>query len=165
MENGPLNTDWEDLTCRICLDFPHNGVFLQRSSYVQGCRPFMCDTDYTHSNCLDRVRKAHNMLDMEKEPTNLHVPSIESTQPTAVDQNERPTCPLCRVFDNFRTFRNRRRPRASKSRHGSRLSNYDASNSDDSVTSVETGNYRVYDIEDEFYSMRHSFRRSSRHLK
>ncbi|KAK9141457.1 hypothetical protein Syun_010857 [Stephania yunnanensis] len=285
MESGLLNTDWEDVTCPICLDFPHNAVLLQCSSYDQGCRPFMCDTDYTHSNCLDRFRKAHGMSDTEKEPTTSHVPSIESTQPTAVDQNERPTCPLCRgevtgwvvieearmrlnkkkrcceeercqfvgnyvelhdhakvkhpyacpskidparqldwenfqqsseiidvlstihsevphgvvlgdyvieyggdddvpdefedfpgddgnwwtscilyqVFDNFRTSRNRRRSRASESRQGSRLSNYDASNSDDSLTSVETGSYGVYDIDDEFYSTRNSSRRSSRH--
>ncbi|KAK9100173.1 hypothetical protein Scep_023603 [Stephania cephalantha] len=74
--------------------------FRQAHSFSLGdahfCYSISSEEYYTHSDCLDRVRKAHNMSDMDKEPTNLHVPSIESTQPTAVDQNERPTCPLCR---------------------------------------------------------------------
>lgn len=51
--------DWEDATCPICMDFPHNAVLLLCTSHDKGCRPYMCDTSYRHSNCLDQYQKAH----------------------------------------------------------------------------------------------------------
>ncbi|KAH7847180.1 hypothetical protein Vadar_022936 [Vaccinium darrowii] len=61
MENIQHETSWDDVVCPICLDFPHNGVLLQCSSYEKGCRPFVCDTDHLHSNCLDRFKTAYGM--------------------------------------------------------------------------------------------------------
>lgn len=51
--------DWEDVTCPICMETPHNAVLLKCSSYDKGCRPYMCDTSHRHSNCLDQFCKAH----------------------------------------------------------------------------------------------------------
>ncbi|KAH7285801.1 hypothetical protein KP509_33G046400 [Ceratopteris richardii] len=45
--------------CPICMEIPHNAVLLRCSSYDKGCRPYMCDTSYRHSNCLDQYLKAH----------------------------------------------------------------------------------------------------------
>lgn len=51
--------DWEDATCPICMDFPHNAVLLLCTSHDKGCRPYICNTSYRHSNCLDQYKKAH----------------------------------------------------------------------------------------------------------
>lgn len=58
----------EDITCPICPDIPHNCVLLQCSSYDQGCRAYICDTDPLHSNCLDRFRGAYGMTSGSKSP-------------------------------------------------------------------------------------------------
>ncbi|EFJ16225.1 hypothetical protein SELMODRAFT_57817, partial [Selaginella moellendorffii] len=49
--------EWEDATCPICMEIPHNAVLLLCSSHDNGCRPYMCDTSYRHSNCLDQYKK------------------------------------------------------------------------------------------------------------
>lgn len=87
-----LNTNWEDVTCPICLNYPHNGVLLQCSSYDKGCRPFVCDTDHLHSNCLDRFKGAHGM----SSPSTSEISSATSTQSTAGEDNCKLACPLCR---------------------------------------------------------------------
>ncbi|XVF89488.1 hypothetical protein PTKIN_Ptkin19aG0134000 [Pterospermum kingtungense] len=94
-----LNTNWDDVICPICLDVPHNAVLLQCSSYDKGCRPFVCDTDHLHSNCLDRFKTAYGVL------------SCPSTPVTVSEDNCNPTCPLCRgevtgwiVVDKARLF-------------------------------------------------------------
>ncbi|KAG6571816.1 hypothetical protein SDJN03_28544, partial [Cucurbita argyrosperma subsp. sororia] len=33
---------WEDATCSICMEYPHNAVLLLCSSHDKGCRPYMC---------------------------------------------------------------------------------------------------------------------------
>ncbi|KAF9616640.1 hypothetical protein IFM89_030874 [Coptis chinensis] len=96
MEPGQLNINWEDVLCPICLDFPHNGVLLQCSSYDNGCRPFMCDTDHTHSNCLDRFKMAHGMSADVKDPSPSDTRSQEGNPSTESHGNAPPTCPLCR---------------------------------------------------------------------
>lgn len=64
-ENGTAGSstggkwEWEEATCPICMDYPHNAVLLCCSSYENGCRPYMCNTSYRHSNCLDQYQKAH----------------------------------------------------------------------------------------------------------
>lgn len=83
LQDNHLNIDWETVTCPICLDFPHNAVLLQCSSYDKGCRPFMCDTDHTLSNCLERFKRAHDL------PT---VTEVSST----LNSESCPACPLCR---------------------------------------------------------------------
>ncbi|GAB2282001.1 hypothetical protein Dimus_016564 [Dionaea muscipula] len=52
-----LHKEWEEALCPICMDHPHNAVLLLCSSYGKGCRPYICDTSYRHSNCLDRFKK------------------------------------------------------------------------------------------------------------
>lgn len=59
-ENALFKKDWEDLKCPICMHSPHNAVLLLCSSHEKGCHPYMCDTSYRHSNCLDQFRKAYS---------------------------------------------------------------------------------------------------------
>ncbi|OMO86131.1 hypothetical protein CCACVL1_09795 [Corchorus capsularis] len=92
MEDVQLNTNLDDVICPICLDFPHNGVLLQCSSYEKGCRPFVCDTDHLHSNCLDRFKNAYGM----SSPSTSDTLAITNIQLTVSEDNCRPACPLCR---------------------------------------------------------------------
>ncbi|XP_059641484.1 uncharacterized protein LOC132283538 [Cornus florida] len=46
--------EWEDARCPICMEHPHNAILLLCSSHDKGCRPYMCNTSYRHSNCLDQ---------------------------------------------------------------------------------------------------------------
>ncbi|PKU74591.1 hypothetical protein MA16_Dca003794 [Dendrobium catenatum] len=48
---------WDEIRCPVCMEHPHNAVLLLCASHDKGCRPFMCDTSYRHSNCLDQYRK------------------------------------------------------------------------------------------------------------
>ncbi|KAL5698089.1 hypothetical protein ACHQM5_029170 [Ranunculus cassubicifolius] len=50
--------EWEEARCPVCMEHPHNAVLLLCSSHEKGCRPYMCDTSYRHSNCLDQFRKS-----------------------------------------------------------------------------------------------------------
>ncbi|KAL5702514.1 hypothetical protein ACHQM5_027726 [Ranunculus cassubicifolius] len=52
-----LHKEWDDALCPICMDHPHNAVLLLCSSFDKGCRPYICDSSYRHSNCLDRFKK------------------------------------------------------------------------------------------------------------
>ncbi|KAK8962348.1 hypothetical protein KSP40_PGU006714 [Platanthera guangdongensis] len=72
--------EWDETRCPVCMDHPHNAVLLHCTSHEKGCRPFMCDTSYRHSNCLDQYRKA---LDVSMDET------PEASKP-------RLSCPLCR---------------------------------------------------------------------
>ncbi|TXG62358.1 hypothetical protein EZV62_013721 [Acer yangbiense] len=92
MEDVELNINWDDVICPICLDFPHNGVLLQCSSYDKGCRPFVCDTDHLHSNCLDRFKDANGMSTSSTSDVN---PTTD-TRPVASEDSCKPACPLCR---------------------------------------------------------------------
>ncbi|CAN6196145.1 unnamed protein product [Urochloa humidicola] len=46
---------WTDATCPICMEFPHNAVLLLCSSHGSGCRPYICASNFQHSNCLDQL--------------------------------------------------------------------------------------------------------------
>ncbi|KAF5942334.1 hypothetical protein HYC85_019976 [Camellia sinensis] len=35
------NKEWEDTTCSVCMEYPHNAVLLLCSSYNKGCRPYI----------------------------------------------------------------------------------------------------------------------------
>lgn len=96
MEEFQLYTKLDDVTCPICLDFPHNGVLLQCSSYDKGCRPFVCDTDHLHSNCLDRFKQVYGNLSGSQSPLRSDATSSESMNSTISDGSRKPTCPLCR---------------------------------------------------------------------
>ncbi|KAL8222723.1 hypothetical protein R6Q57_020122 [Mikania cordata] len=51
--------DWEDITCSVCMEYPHNAVLLLCSSHDKGCRPYMCGTSTRYSNCLDQYKNAY----------------------------------------------------------------------------------------------------------
>ncbi|KAJ9176047.1 hypothetical protein P3X46_011397 [Hevea brasiliensis] len=55
-----LHKELDEVSCPICMDHPHNAVLLLCSSYDKGCRSYICDTSYRHSNCLDRFKKLRN---------------------------------------------------------------------------------------------------------
>ncbi|GAB2289227.1 hypothetical protein Dimus_023532 [Dionaea muscipula] len=57
-ENKEHLKEWDEARCPVCIEHPHNAVLLVCSSYEKGCRPYMCDTSYRHSNCLDQFRKS-----------------------------------------------------------------------------------------------------------
>ncbi|XP_017418608.1 uncharacterized protein LOC124821089 isoform X2 [Vigna umbellata] len=63
-----LHKELDEVSCPICMDHPHNAVLLLCSSHEKGCRSYICDTSYRHSNCLDRFKK---MRDNSKENQNL----------------------------------------------------------------------------------------------
>ncbi|KAG5154782.1 hypothetical protein JHK82_012751 [Glycine max] len=90
--------EWEDVTCSVCMEYPHNAVLLLCSSHDKGCRPYMCGTSFRHSNCLDQYKKAYtkaispNRQPMQGTPgllqdSNMHLEKSESTELA---------CPLCR---------------------------------------------------------------------
>ncbi|KAL8521001.1 hypothetical protein ACS0TY_011520 [Phlomoides rotata] len=54
-----IKKDWEDATCSVCMECPHNAVLLLCSSHEKGCRPYMCGTSFRYSNCLDQYKKAY----------------------------------------------------------------------------------------------------------
>ncbi|XP_016482134.2 uncharacterized protein LOC107803051 [Nicotiana tabacum] len=60
MSNGAdLHVDykeWYEASCPICMEHPHNAVLLLCTSHDKGCRSYICDTSYRHSNCLDRFK-------------------------------------------------------------------------------------------------------------
>lgn len=58
LENDENVKDWEDARCPVCMEHPHNAILLLCTSHEKGCRPFMCDTSYRHSNCFDQFKKS-----------------------------------------------------------------------------------------------------------
>ncbi|KAL5977770.1 hypothetical protein ACLOJK_036778 [Asimina triloba] len=95
LEHVQLNMNWDDVLCPICLDSPHNAVLIYCTSYEKGCRPFMCDTGCTHSNCLNRFKHANGMPEAENVPSTSHA-EPDGSMSVAVHANVRPACPLCR---------------------------------------------------------------------
>ncbi|XP_051149345.1 uncharacterized protein LOC127264046 [Andrographis paniculata] len=125
---NPLEDDknakqWEDARCPVCMEHPHNAILLMCSSHEKGCRPFMCDTSYRHSNCFDQFRKSFKATSAEiwtpEDLSNLTtmpllsttvasenpVPNPEtepgqdgsaSSIPAAPPQKPKLVCPLCR---------------------------------------------------------------------
>ncbi|KAK8682924.1 hypothetical protein V6N13_039003 [Hibiscus sabdariffa] len=90
--------EWEDARCPVCMEHPHNAVLLICSSHEKGCRPYMCDTSYRHSNCFDQFRKSTNTLattseDPQQEEaqlvtTNLSPTTIANSVSTTTDLQE-----------------------------------------------------------------------------
>ncbi|KAL0419669.1 UNVERIFIED_CONTAM: hypothetical protein Sradi_1380400 [Sesamum radiatum] len=66
-----LYKEWDEASCPICMDHPHNAVLLICSSHGKGCRSYICDTSYRHSNCLDRFKKLK-----EENADSLSAPSL-----------------------------------------------------------------------------------------
>ncbi|ERN04473.1 uncharacterized protein LOC18432649 [Amborella trichopoda] len=63
---------WDDVRCPVCMEHPHNAVLLLCSSHDKGCRPYMCDTSYRHSNCLDQFRKAFTKTQVSEAEGAVH---------------------------------------------------------------------------------------------
>ncbi|XP_057507901.1 uncharacterized protein LOC130790861 [Actinidia eriantha] len=66
--------EWEEAQCPVCMEHPHNAVLLVCSSHEKGCRPYMCNTSYRHSNCFDQFRKSFaetSSTDPQQESTPL----------------------------------------------------------------------------------------------
>ncbi|GAB2223402.1 hypothetical protein Droror1_Dr00017543 [Drosera rotundifolia] len=91
-----LATSWEDISCSICLDYPHNSVLLQCSSFEKGCRPFVCNTSHLHSNCLERFKIAYGSPLCLNSPSTSEIGFTEDTEQGTSARNCKPTCPLCR---------------------------------------------------------------------
>ncbi|WOK94063.1 hypothetical protein Cni_G02765 [Canna indica] len=115
LEDINLCFGWEDVTCAICLDFPHNGVLLICSSYDKGCRPFMCDTDQNLSNCLERFKSAYGVPAVVKVTSTTNGVTRVCIQDISSSLNSRPTCPLCRgdvtgwlIIDEARVYLNKK---------------------------------------------------------
>lgn len=86
-ENALFKKDWEDLRCPICMHSPHNAVLLLCSSHEKGCHPYMCDTSYRHSNCLDQFRKAYSASTISTSSNesdhSVEISAHSSTEPVA----------------------------------------------------------------------------------
>ncbi|KAM7267920.1 hypothetical protein ACFE04_010086 [Oxalis oulophora] len=67
--------EWDEARCPVCIEHPHNAVLLICSSHDKGCRPYMCDTSYRHSNCLDQFCKSFSETSSSTPP-----PQQEETQ-------------------------------------------------------------------------------------
>lgn len=77
--------EWEDARCPVCMEHPHNAVLLICSAYDKGCRPYMCDTSYRHSNCLDQFRKSFAEASAEAPSEEGAQPSVQSSDIVAIE--------------------------------------------------------------------------------
>ncbi|KAL8254851.1 hypothetical protein R6Q59_033072 [Mikania micrantha] len=110
--------DWEEVRCPVCMEHPHNAILLLCSSHEKGCRPFMCDTSYRHSNCFDQFQKASSeMQQMMDQQEVTHVTSTQAASSGILEGGSTPVlklvCPLCRgevsgwiVVETARLFMN-----------------------------------------------------------
>lgn len=87
----PEKKEWEDATCSVCMEAPHNAVLLLCSSYNKGCRPYMCATGYRFSNCLDQYKKAYT-----KANQGANTPGLNSAWSDGKIEVSELLCPLCR---------------------------------------------------------------------
>lgn len=72
------------------MEHPHNAVMLLCSSRDKGCHPFMCDTSYRHSNCLDQFRKAfaETPSTMEAQEETLHSNTVSHLMPSEMTPSD-----------------------------------------------------------------------------
>ncbi|GAB4850502.1 hypothetical protein Ancab_029808 [Ancistrocladus abbreviatus] len=99
---GMEKKDWEDVTCSVCMEYPHNAVLLLCSSHDMGCRPYMCGTSCRHSNCLDQYKKAYTKVmpvdhnqPLQGSLENFNVAQFSSWTAEKGEVAEL-ACPLCR---------------------------------------------------------------------
>ncbi|PON46768.1 Zinc finger, RING/FYVE/PHD-type [Trema orientale] len=94
--------DWEDVTCSVCMEYPHNAVLLLCSSHDKGCRPYMCGTSCRYSNCLDQYKKAYTKVISSNHGQSLHGsvdnPIVIQDSSSGIEKREvtELACPLCR---------------------------------------------------------------------
>ncbi|KAL1366274.1 hypothetical protein AAHE18_03G346400 [Arachis hypogaea] len=93
----------EDVTCSVCMEYPHNAVLLLCSSHDKGCRAYMCGTSFRHSNCLDQYKKAYTKVLSSENGQQLGQGSIntpvviqDSNSPLETSEVTELACPLCR---------------------------------------------------------------------
>ncbi|CAL1414531.1 unnamed protein product [Linum trigynum] len=124
--------EFEDARCPVCMEHPHNAILLICSSHDKGCRPYMCDTSYRHSNCFDQFRKSFKQQPPSApppeessirgstevvvvNPESATVPSSAGSGSSSCDNKVPPQlmCPLCRghiktwvVLEPARSFMN-----------------------------------------------------------
>ncbi|XP_074591244.1 uncharacterized protein LOC141847160 [Curcuma longa] len=129
LDGVQFDTDFENIACPICLDTPHNAVLLKCSSYDKGCRAFMCDTDNSLSNCLDRYKLANGFSATTKANSISSEASSQNFQVIPLDIDGL-TCPFCRgdvtgfsVVDNVRAYLNMKK-RCCEEKHCGYVSNY-----------------------------------------
>lgn len=73
-----LHKEWDEASCPICMDHPHNAVLLLCSSHDKGCRSYLCDTSYRHSNCLDRFKKLRPEPSSPAQPNSSPIESLDN---------------------------------------------------------------------------------------
>lgn len=94
--------DWEDVTCSVCMESPHNAVLLLCSSYDKGCRPYMCATGHRYSNCLEQYQKAYTKVSSIQNSQgwdgSIENSGFNSSEGQPIEKGEKPEllCPLCR---------------------------------------------------------------------
>lgn len=99
--------EWEEARCSICMEHPHNAVLLKCSSNEKGCWPYMCNTSYRHSNCLDQFCKScapHSSIALLQEipltssASHIREDGWQPGQATNCGSPLQPklVCPLCR---------------------------------------------------------------------
>lgn len=93
--------DWEEATCSVCMESPHNAVLLLCSSHDNGCRPYMCGTSHLHSNCLEQFKKASTKVRFTEynslEYNSIRLGLTPSRWPLISNPIVRElSCPLCR---------------------------------------------------------------------
>lgn len=91
--------EWEEARCPVCMEHPHNAVLLICSSHEKGCRPYMCNTSYRHSNCLDQFCKSFadstsTTPQEESQSSNTNSTHVQVTEANNIDlQEDRSTEP------------------------------------------------------------------------
>ncbi|KDP43628.1 hypothetical protein JCGZ_16915 [Jatropha curcas] len=88
--------DWEDVTCSVCMECPHNAVLLLCSSHDKGCRPYMCATSFRYSNCLDQYKKAYTKVTPSSGTADNPILLSDSGLPVDKCEVTELACPLCR---------------------------------------------------------------------
>ncbi|KAE8686068.1 hypothetical protein F3Y22_tig00111086pilonHSYRG00018 [Hibiscus syriacus] len=82
-----FHKELDEVSCPICMEHPHNAVLLLCSSHEKGCRSYICDTSYRHSNCLDRFKKLRD--NSSKSPILPHPTPINPQNSITADMNLR----------------------------------------------------------------------------
>ncbi|KAJ4845335.1 hypothetical protein Tsubulata_037702 [Turnera subulata] len=88
--------DWEDATCSVCMECPHNAVLLLCSSHDKGCRAYMCGTSYRYSNCLDQYKKAYTKVISSSGTADNPIVVSDSSWSVEKCEAMELACPLCR---------------------------------------------------------------------
>ncbi|KVI01774.1 Protein of unknown function DUF1644 [Cynara cardunculus var. scolymus] len=95
--------DWEDVTCSVCMEYPHNAVLLLCSSHDKGCRPYMCGTSSRYSNCLDQYKNAYTKVTLPQTTLSSVGPNggpaldpISGWPVEKCEEGAELACPLCR---------------------------------------------------------------------